>query len=74
MMSIDLGIILFLLLWLILFGISIAGFIFWLIMLIDAIKREFPKDEDKVVWVLVLIFTNLLGAIVYYFVVKKKDR
>ena len=44
--------------------------VFWLWMLIDCLKRDFKRDIDKVVWILVLIFLHILGAIVYYFVVK----
>ena len=45
-------------------------FVFWLWMLVDCLKRDFKKDYDKIVWVLVLIFLHILGAIVYYFIVK----
>lgn len=45
-------------------------FVFWLWMLVDCLKRDFKRDIDKVVWIIVLIFLHLLGAIVYYFVVK----
>lgn len=48
-------------------------FIFWLWMLIDCLKRNFKKDVEKVVWILVMIFLHLLGALVYYFVVKISD-
>ncbi len=55
----------------------LAVFIFWLFMLIDAIKRQFPTENEKTVWLVVLIgswFLSLswLAAIVYYFVVKRK--
>ena len=49
-------------------------FIFWLSMLIDCLKRDFKKDYEKIVWVLVMIFLHLLGAIIYYFVVKVSDK
>lgn len=49
-------------------------FIFWLLMLIDCLKRDFKKDYEKVVWVLVMIFLHILGAIIYYFVVKVSDK
>lgn len=44
--------------------------IFWLWMLIDCSKRNF---KDKAVWVILLIFLNILGAILYYFLVKRKN-
>lgn len=49
--------------------IGIFGFIFWLWMLIDAIKNE---KENKTMWVLLIIFLNFLGALIYYFVAKRK--
>ncbi len=49
--------------------VGLAVLIFWVWMLIDCIKRDF---ENKVVWILILVFTGILGAIIYYFVVKRK--
>ena len=50
--------------------IIITGlFIFWLLMLIDAIK--YSPEKLKIVWVIVIIFTHIIGAIVYYFVEKR---
>lgn len=54
--------------------IGIFLFAFWLWMLIDCLKRDFKKDYEKIVWVLVMIFLHLLGAIIYYFVVKISDK
>ena len=33
--------------------------VFWLWMVVDCLKRDFKRDIDKVVWVLVLIFLHL---------------
>ena len=43
-------------------------------MIIDCAKRKFKKDIDKVVWILVIIFLNLIGAVVYYFAVKNSNK
>ena len=48
--------------------------VFWLWMLVDCLKRDFKRDTDKIVWIIVLIFLHLLGAIVYYFVVKVAEK
>jgi hypothetical protein len=61
------------------FGLAVLAaaaflFFFWLWMLIDCLKRDFKKDYEKIVWVLVMIFLHLLGAIIYYFVVKVSDK
>lgn len=52
--------------------IGLFLFIFWIVMLVDAIQRKFKGPNDKLVWVLVLIFTQLIGAVIYYFVVYSK--
>ena len=44
-------------------------FIFWLWMLIDCATREF---EDKVIWIIIIIFLNILGAILYFFIIRRK--
>lgn len=49
-------------------------FVFWIWMLVDCIKRDFKKDVEKIVWILVLIFLHLLGALIYYFVVKISEK
>ncbi|TAL46901.1 PLDc_N domain-containing protein [archaeon] len=56
-----------------LFGLVVfAAFsIFWLWMLIDLLQRKTP---DKLVWVLVLIFLNFLGAVLYYLLVYSKGK
>jgi hypothetical protein len=50
------------------FIFMIAITVFWVMMLIHAIKNQ---GENKVVWILVLIFTSGLGAIIYYFMEKR---
>ena len=50
----------------------VLGLIFWIAMIIDCAKRNFKKDSEKIVWILVLIFLGILGAVIYYFVVKRK--
>jgi len=50
------------------FVVGILAFIFWLRMLIHAAKST---DPSKVAWIILIVFTNLLGAIIYYFAAKK---
>jgi O-antigen/teichoic acid export membrane protein len=49
--------------------LSVIAFVFWLLMLIDSIKHS--HKDMKLIWVLVIIFTNLIGAIVYYFMERR---
>lgn len=41
---------------------------FWIWMLVHAVKNDI---DYKPVWILVLWFLNIIGAIIYYFAVKK---
>lgn len=55
----------------ILAGLAIFLFVFWILMIVDCATRKFKNDTDRVVWILILIFLGLIGAIIYYFVVKR---
>ncbi len=63
---------LFWLVWIILFGLFIGLFIFWIMMIVDVAKRKFPEQNQQLVWILVVVLASYLGAIIYYFVVKRK--
>ena len=54
--------------------LAILAFVFWIFMLIDAAKRNFKADSDKIIWVLIIVFLGIIGAIVYYFVIKREDK
>lgn len=58
----------------IIFVLAILVFVFWLSMLIDCMKRKFKESSDKIAWILVIIFTGIIGALIYYFVIKNKDK
>jgi len=45
---------------------------FWIWMIVDVAERNFSNDQDKIAWVLIIVLAGLIGAIIYYFVVKKK--
>ncbi len=46
--------------------------IFWVWMIVDATKKKFKKKRNKVIWLLVIILTGIVGAFIYY-VTEKKD-
>lgn len=46
---------------------------FWIWMLIDCLRRDF-KGNEKIIWVLVIIFAKIVGALIYFFVVKNRKR
>ena len=53
-------------------AIIVLSIVFWIYMLVDSIQHKYKDSNDKVVWVLVIIFTGIIGAMIYYFVVKRK--
>jgi magnesium-transporting ATPase (P-type) len=50
------------------FVLTIAASIFWIMMIIHAASKPI---ENRPMWIVILVLTGLLGAIVYYFVVKR---
>ena len=59
---------LFLIISLVSVGLSIASFSFWIWMLVECVTKEPSEGNDKLIWILVIVFTNAIGAAIYYFV------
>jgi len=53
--------------------LGILGTVVWVWMLVDCAKREFKNENDKLLWILVIVLASTVGAIVYYFVVKREQ-
>ncbi|HEY5792545.1 MAG TPA: PLDc N-terminal domain-containing protein [Chthoniobacterales bacterium] len=45
---------------------AFAGFILWISALIHMLMNRSLVGNDKIVWVLVIIFLNALGALLYF--------
>jgi hypothetical protein len=54
------------------FGVGIIGTLFWIWMLIDCATKEPSSGNDKLIWILIIIFTHLLGALIYFLVRRPK--
>jgi hypothetical protein len=52
--------------------VAIVTSLFWFWMLIDCLKRK--KYDDKLVWILVLLFLGFAGAILYYYIEREKPK
>jgi len=48
--------------------LTLVGGAFWVWMLIDCATRESEQGNTKLVWVIIIVFTNFIGALIYYFV------
>ena len=46
--------------------------VFWIAELIDVARREFPQPVMKVVWLLILIFSHGIGALLYWLIGRKQ--
>jgi hypothetical protein len=56
---------------LVILAVAVAAFVFWVWALVDVIKT--PDDGrfragNQLVWVLVIVFTQLIGALIYLLV------
>ncbi len=47
---------------------AILSSIFCLWMLIDCITKESDDGNNKIAWVLIILFTHFIGALIYYIV------
>ncbi len=68
----------FCLIWVLVIVVSVGGTVLWIWMLIDILQRpdnefgeNFGKDA-KIAWVLIILLTHAIGALIYYFLVYKK--
>lgn len=49
-------------------GFALLATVFWILMLVDCATKESSAGNDKLIWVLVILFTHLLGALIYFFI------
>ena len=61
----------------------IIGVVFWLSMLISCLVRDYrdfgtiiPSDPaaDKVLWLVIILFTSVIGAIAYHISIRRRVR
>ena len=54
---------------LVIFALGIWATVFWIMMIVHAAKHNV---ENKAMWIILMVFTGIVGALIYYFVVKRK--
>ncbi|HZZ29381.1 MAG TPA: PLDc N-terminal domain-containing protein [Pirellulales bacterium] len=52
--------------------LGILYFIFWICMLVNCLKNPKLEGTEKLIWVLVIIFLPLLGALLYLFIAHER--
>jgi len=50
--------------------VAILVFAFWVWMIVDCARREFGVDWEKIVWLVIIVFTGWLGALIYFIVIR----
>jgi hypothetical protein len=53
--------------------IGLLATVFWIWMLIDVLTSPMEATE-KIIWLLVVLFLHLLGALIYFFVKRSSSR
>ena len=46
--------------------------VFWIWMLVDAIRNRALSDGEKIGWVLAIIFFHFLGSLLYFFIGRQR--
>jgi len=46
-------------------AIAVLSTIFWIVTLIDCAINEPSEGNDKIIWILVILFLHVLGALIY---------
>ena len=58
------------LVWIVVLLLGVGSTAFWIWMLIDCATKEEEEGNTKVVWILIIVFTGIIGALIYLFVRK----
>ncbi|HET6769468.1 MAG TPA: PLD nuclease N-terminal domain-containing protein [Chitinophagaceae bacterium] len=45
----------------------------WVLALIRIIKNDFPAENEKLIWALIVIFLPFLGTIIYFAIGKSRE-
>ena len=52
--------------------LGLAGFLFWIWMLIHAVTNKGLGSGEKIAWVLVIFFLPFIGSVIYFFIGRPK--
>ena len=61
-------------LWILMFIVGLAALAVWIWALVDAIQNPALDSTMRVVWILVIVFTQIIGAIIYLAVGRSMGR
>jgi prolipoprotein diacylglyceryltransferase len=52
--------------------IGLLSFIFWIWILIDCTKKETDIGNTRLIWVIIIVLTYIVGAFLYYIIRRPK--
>ena len=44
----------------------VSGTVFWIWMIVECATKD--KDPDRLVWTIIIVFTHVIGAALYFFI------
>jgi prolipoprotein diacylglyceryltransferase len=48
--------------------LGVVSIAFWIWMIIECATNEPSTGNDKIVWIIIIVFAQIIGALIYYFV------
>jgi|HubBroStandDraft_3_1064219.scaffolds.fasta_scaffold1394846_1 hypothetical protein len=52
----------------------LAALVFWIWMVIDCATQEPDTGNTKIVWIIIIVFMQIIGALIYFFVRRPQRR
>lgn len=46
--------------------LALLGTVFWIWMIVECATKD--KDPDRLVWTIIIVFTHIIGAALYFFI------
>jgi hypothetical protein len=53
--------------------LALASIVLWIIALVDIVRNDFPGSNEKLIWILIVLFAPFIGSILY-FAIGRKNR
>jgi hypothetical protein len=64
--------------WVVIMGLTVlvglASFALWIWMLVDCLTKETDERNNRLIWTLVIILTQIIGALIYLIVRRPQRR
>ena len=52
--------------------VGVGGTILWIWMIVDCATKEPSEGNDKLIWILIIVLTHWIGALIYLLVRRPK--